>query len=290
MQKIFKEVDEKRGIVQCTIADERFYFQSSTDSKTGNPTMKAVPSVTWIAGHYPKGIGYYKWLGEHGWDEAESLKREAGDKGDKVHQAISAILEGQEVRIDSKFVNKSIGQPEELTFEECECIKSFVDWRNDASEAYDIEAIAWDEVVFSDRYNYAGSIDWIVRLTPKAEGKNPLKLSGPTTFVVDFKTSQDVWRSHEMQVSAYRMAIENGENPIIYKGKQLDVSGLRTAILQVGYRRNKNRYKWTEIEDAFDLFLNAQAIWKRECGGQEPRKVDLPIVLSPAVTVEEATK
>jgi hypothetical protein len=43
---------------------------------------------------YPKGIEYFKWLAEHGWDEAEQIKREAGTKGDKVHQAISATLRG----------------------------------------------------------------------------------------------------------------------------------------------------------------------------------------------------
>jgi hypothetical protein len=281
MQKIIKDVDEKRGIVQCTIADERFYFKAGKDPQNGNPVMRAVPSVTWIAGHYPKNVAFYKWLADKGWSEAEAIKAAAGDKGSKVHEAISAILAGQEVRIDSKFLNRSTDQLEELTFEEVECIKSFIDWK---ATLKNFEPIAWDVVVFSEQYGYAGTIDLIARVDGDL-------------YIIDFKTSQNVWPEYEMQVSAYRRTIETGENAIHERnpngtdGKQINVAGLKAAILQIGYRRNKCLYKWTEIEDCFDLFLHAKAIWQHESGSQQPRKVDLPIVLSPARTapqVEEA--
>ncbi len=163
MQKIIKEVDEKRGIVQVTIADERWYLKAETDPKTKLPTYKGVPSVTWIAGHYPKGIQFYKWLAENGWDESQAIKKAAGDKGSKVHYAISSILSGEEVRIDSKFMNPTSGQEEELTLEEVDCIKSFVDWKNEVKP----ESIAWDVTVFSDDYNYAGTIDYICKIDGK---------------------------------------------------------------------------------------------------------------------------
>jgi hypothetical protein len=38
------------------------------------------------------------------------------------------------------------------------------------------------------------------------------------------------------------------KNPIIAKGKPPE-SGLKIAILQIGYRLNRNRYKWNEVED-----------------------------------------
>jgi len=87
------------------------------------------------------------------------------------------------------------------------------------------------------------------------------------------------------------MALENGENPLYEKnpngtdGKMVDMSGCKTAILQVGYDRNKAGYKFTEIEDAFPLFKVAQQIWKAEVGSNTPgfTKRDFPIVLSPAV-------
>src|SRR5205823_4120979 len=100
-----------------------------------------------------------------------------------------------------------------------------------------------------------------------------------------------------LQISAYRTALENGENPLFEKNpngtetdKLVDMSGLRTAILQVGYDRNKAGYKFTEVEDAFPLFKVAQQIWKAEVGDNTPgfTKRDFPIVLSPAATQADA--
>lgn len=65
MKKLIRETDEKRGIVQITVADERWYMKPGKDPETGIPTYKPVPSVTWISGFWPKGIGFYKWLAEH---------------------------------------------------------------------------------------------------------------------------------------------------------------------------------------------------------------------------------
>ena len=110
-------------------------------------------------------------------------------------------------------------------------------------------------------------------------------------FVVDFKTSKQISRAHKMQVSAYRVALENGENPLYEKNpngtetdKMVDVSQLRTAILQLGYDKNRAGYKFTEIEDAFPQFKIAQQIWAEETNGNTPgfTQRDFPIVLSPA--------
>lgn len=268
MQKIIREVDEKRGIFQVTIADERWYLKSVENPETKIPYWKSVPSVTWIAGHYPKGIGFYKWLADKGWDEAEGIKSAAGDKGSKVHAAISAIIGGYEVRIDSKFKNPSTDRDEELTLDEIICIDSFKRW----FQAVNPISLAWDVTVFSDKHNYAGTIDYICKI-------------GEEVYIIDFKTSQAVWAEMEMQVSAYKQAVNNGENDILIEGKPIKVDKL--AILQIGYKRNKDGFKWNDIEDAFDLFLNAQAIWRRETKGQDMKKLDFPIVLSAGKPREE---
>lgn len=290
MQKIIKEVDQKRGIYQITVSDERWYLKQSIDEKTGLPVYKGVPSVTWIGSYYPKGVGYYKWLGEHGWDESQALMREAGEKGSAVHKAIEMILDGMEFRIDTKVILKD-GDREverELTFEELECVKSFCDWRAEMEQDYAIETVRNGMVLVSDQHNYGGTLDWLLILTPKADGKNPLKLGGPTTFLLDFKTSQQVWTSAELQVSAYKRTIESGENPVALlnpngteSGKYLDVTDIRIGILQVGYRLNKKKYKLTIVDDCFDMFLIAQKIWARENEGADVRVIDFPIVLSP---------
>jgi hypothetical protein len=70
---------------QITVADKRWYMKPAKDAETGLPIYLPVPSVTWIAGFWPQGIHFYKWLAEKGWDEAEAIKAAAGDKGSAVH-------------------------------------------------------------------------------------------------------------------------------------------------------------------------------------------------------------
>jgi hypothetical protein len=74
MKKEIREV--KDGIVQITTVDERWYVKALKDEE-GILKVVFVPSITWIAGHYPKGIAFYKWLAGKGWDEAEALKQSA---------------------------------------------------------------------------------------------------------------------------------------------------------------------------------------------------------------------
>lgn len=276
MKKIIRKVDEEKGIHQITTSDERWYSKEMKNEKTGLPEIIFVPSVTWITQSYPKGIGYYKWLAEHGWDEAESLKTTAGDKGTKVHLAIEDIMQGKEVRIDSKYPNKSLGIDEELTLDECDAILSFIAWKAEMEKENTLETLTFEKTIFSDQYKYAGTIDWVVKMISKATGE-------VTYWIIDFKTSQFVWPSHELQLNAYKKTIENGENVI----EGMDISNIRMAILQVGYKKNKAQYKFTEIENDFEMFLNAQSIWKKEHGTEAPKQRDYPIVLSPALTVEK---
>jgi hypothetical protein len=105
------------------------------------------------------------------------------------------------------------------------------------------------------------------------------------TFIIDFKTSKQVWPEYELQVSAYKKPIETAEFNI--EGLN-DVAAINLAILQIGYTRNKAGYKFTEVEDQFLLFLAARQIWQKESAGQAPSMREYPIVISPAVSVEEA--
>lgn len=231
-----KTVDKERGIVQITTTDERWY------EKDG----QFVPSVTWISSHYPKGIGFWKWLADKGWDESQALKNAAGNKGSKVHAAIAKLIRGEAVKIDDKF-NGSDGQPEELTTAEYEAIMSFVDWFN----ATRPKILASEYVVWNSEYNFAGTVD----LKCEIDGE---------VWIIDLKTSSDIWPEYELQVSAY--ARTDGAT--------------KRGILQIGYKRNKNKYKFTEVEDKFDLFLAARAIWQNESASQQPAQREYPTSLT----------
>lgn len=258
MKKEIKEVDKKQGIVQITTYDERWYAKPIENSKTKLPEFKFVPSVTWICESYPKGIGFYKWLAQKGWDEAEALKIAAGEKGSKVHIAIENLLKGVEVKIDSKYLNKSIDQEEELSTEEYEAIMSFADWYKATKPS---QILAQEIVVFNDKDDYAGTIDLICVINNEV-------------WIIDFKTSQNIWPTHELQLSAYKNALKDKD----YKIK--DISKVKLGILQVGYKRNRNCYKFTEIEDKFNLFLNAKSIWANDNSGVSPKQKDFPVSLS----------
>ncbi|MFA5388893.1 MAG: hypothetical protein WC312_03965 [Candidatus Omnitrophota bacterium] len=251
MKKEIRNVNEEKGILQITTVDERWYIRQSTDEATGLPTYDYVPSVTWIADHYPKGIAFYKWLASKGWDEAEALKQAAADKGSKVHLAIADLIDGKEVKINAKYINPTTEKEEELTLEEYEAISSFAEWfKKVKPKVVERDFVVWGE-------GYAGTVDLFCEIDGRA-------------YVVDFKTSQYIWPSHELQVSAYLHALP--------PEKDTDESfPPHLAILQLGYRLNKNKYKFTEIEDNYQEFLAAKLIWAKEQKGVYPAQKDYPL-------------
>jgi len=247
MKKEIRQVSEDGKTVQITIADERFYVKTETDDKGNITSIKEYPSVTWKAGCYPKGVGYYMWLAKNGWDESQEIMREAGHRGSKVHNGIESLLLGNKVDMSDSYPDGN-GVPSELTLEEYEALMSFADWHKETNP----KTIAIETTVFNDEFMYAGTIDYICEI----EGEK---------WIIDFKTSQDVWASHELQVSAYKHALE-GEHKL--------------GILQVGYRRNKKRFKFNEIEDQFELFKAADLIWHKEHGNTKIFVKDYPTSLS----------
>ena len=238
MKKIIKEIT--KDIVQITCCDERWYVVGD----------KYFPSVTWIASYYPKGVAFHKWLASKGWDEAEAIKIAAGSKGSKVHRAVEDLINGIPVKMDSCYVNPKTEKEEELSLEEYEAIMSFVEWHR----KYSPLVLGTELTVLNSDYNYAGTIDLICEMDGKV-------------WLIDYKTGQDVWPEHELQISAYKHA---------YLLSKIDELG----ILQLGYRRNKKGYKLTEVQDKFELFLAAQKIWWNENEKVEPKKKDYPMILT----------
>ena len=270
MKKTIRETKNQVGerIVQITTPDERWYAKTVNNGE-GIPEVKFVPSVTWITEFYPKGIGFWKWLANNGWDEAESIKQAAGNKGSKVHLAVEDLLRGEEVKMDSEYLNKDTGREEPLSVEEYECLMSFANWHTLVKP----ETIKTEITVFDEKDDYAGTIDYIcIVRNDVVAGRTSIKAG---TYIIDLKTGQNVWPSHTLQVSAYKHAWVS-ELPKEQKEYGEDV---RLAILQLGYRRNKAGWKFTEVEDQFDLFLHAKAIWANECAGIKPSQKDYPLSL-----------
>ena len=229
-------IDKEKQIVRVTTQDERFY-RKIVDGKT-----VWIPSVTWIAGYLPKGTAFYKWLAQHGWDESQALMEEAGERGTKIHRAIEMLLLGKTINFDT------VVDDRDLTADEWEAVMSFVAWFSTAN----IEISNTEYTVFHPEDKYAGTIDLICNINGYP-------------YIIDFKSSQDIWPSHKIQLSAYRHALGNKH---------------KIAILQVGYRRNKAKYKFTEIDPCYDLFNAAYTIWQSENDGVQPSQKDYPLSLT----------
>lgn len=274
MKKEIRAIDEKAGLVRITTTDERWYAKVASDPENGLPTFNFLPSVTWILSIYPK-LGLMRLRDEIGADESELLKKMGGERGSKVHEVCSAIIEGREVRIDSKFTNPNTQQEEELTADEARYVMSFVEWKNRVKP----EFLAWDRTIYSEKHGYAGTLDFIARIDGEI-------------YLVDIKTSKVITTEYTMQISAYKQAIVNLENDL---GLEQSLGDMKLAILQLGTKPLKTmpeEYRWKEVEDNFELFLATRKIWQevyetqiRDGKGWSQR--DYPMVLSPELTAAD---
>lgn len=223
--------------IRITTPDERWYQHPKT--------KEWLPSSTWICEYAPKGIEFYKWLASKGWDEAESLKISAGHKGSKVHHATEILAKGQEIHHNDNFQD-SDGEWSELTADEYEAVLSFKEW----ADEYKVKFLAHEKTVFNTKYGYAGTLDHLVEIDGEI-------------YIIDKKTSAEIYLPHKIQLSSYFHA-----DGIIAN---------KMAILQLGYKKNKTKkWKFTEIDDCFDLFLSARNFWIEANEGKQPKQKDYP--------------
>ena len=268
------------NIVQITTVDERWYIKEEPGKELGDEIIKTfVPSVTWIASYYPKGIGYMKWLAANGFDESQALMKEAGEKGSKVHKAIEDLLKGKEIKMNDSYFSEKLKQDDELTVEEWECIMSFHSWFSQVNP----ETISIEIVVFNDEIGYAGTVDYICIIREDVKIKSQVIKKG--IYIIDWKTSANIWPSHEIQISSYKNAINLKLKKRIWKSlskeekKDPEFKDFKLGILQVGYKKNKNGFKFNTINDQFDLFLSIKNIWAKECENISPKQIDYPLSL-----------
>jgi len=256
MKKEIRVVDQQKGIVQITTQDERYYSIATTNANTGLPEYQFIPSVTWIAGYYPKGIAFYKWLADKGWDDSQALKVSAGARGSRVHKVTELLEDGCEFDISST-VESVDGTRQELDATELQAVNSFINWHTETKP----KCLASEMTVFGD--GYAGTIDRIYIIDGKV-------------WILDLKTSKQVWEEMILQISAYSHANIDFKSLGITEEQWAD-RGL--AILQIGYCLNKKGWKFNEVEDKYDLFQMAKAIWKNENPDDKPKQINIPLKL-----------
>jgi len=283
MKKEIREVKTINGKKICCITtpSERWYGKEVSDLKTGNPRIKWFPSVTWIKSYYYTNPYLVKWIADKGLSEADRIRKEAGVRGDKVHQATEDIDKGEEIKIDAKYENKEKGEMEELTADELEAIKSYADYIDIEKP----EILANEMTVFCDneKYEYSGTLDriWAQETEDKMR----------QIWIVDLKTSKTVKKDMIIQVSAY------SNSDINYKELGItdkEWNNRKLLILLLGYNGyrtpDKPKYKAIEIDDRFDLFDIAYRSWKEENPNAKPKQRDFPLVIKSDFRIEQLKK
>lgn len=213
------------------------------------------PSVTTILQVYPKGLGFAKWLVSNGsWNEAEKVKEEAGDRGSKVHNAIVQIIKGRQLRL--------LNAKKEKVFSDEEW-KALLGFRN-FWEDYRPVTLESEKIVYSKKFGFAGTVDWIGSIEMPDKNKKKTKCLA----MLDWKTSKGIYNSYLLQVSAYCYA--NAE----MKGRPVEA----LAVVQLGSKA-KRVYSVKLVDDrklCFKTFLACKAIWDFENPQASPSLEKLP--------------
>ena len=207
------------------------------------------PSVTTILQYMPKNKFFEMWLKDVG-HNADLIMRRAGKEGTQVHEAIETLLDGEELHWMDDYGNAKYNE------KVWEMINKFVDFWT----TYKPELISTEEFVYSDEYRYAGTADLVCKL----DGE---------TWLIDFKTSNSLHKSYDLQLASYAKAL--GEA----KGIEIE----RTGILWLksskrGPSKQKGRIQgkgWElkvidDIEENFELFQLIRKLYNLENPDTEP--------------------
>lgn len=160
-------------------------------------------------------------------DEIRRKQEESLEFGSSIHAAIERLLAGEQVDLVNDF-RSSRGK---------KTLMSFHDWFHLVSPK-DFES---ELVVASKEMKYAGTLDFAGYINQqKANEVLGIKESEDKDefWIVDFKTSKDVYLGYKLQVMAYKKAYEE------MFGKKVD----RVGILRVGTETKKG-YQFVEVKE-----------------------------------------
>lgn len=218
---------------QITLPDSRYYRRNG----------KYYPSVTYVLGSYPKGKFFEDWLKKVGYG-ADYIVRKAADEGTQVHEMIEAYLNGEELRFLSLIEEEPMYDP--LVWQ---MFLKFVEWW----EEYNPILLETEVHLFSDKLKVAGTCDLVCEIDGEL-------------WVVDFKTSNNIQTTHELQTAVYSQCYEE------CFGKKAD----RQGILWLKSKRKKAvvgkmQGKGWEIvepkrsqEENIDIFTTVQKLFNLE--------------------------
>lgn len=278
MQKeILRIADREHDTIRITTDDERFYGREFPDPSSGVPRRVWVPSITFVCSMVPPDKYLREYREKLGTDAADAYMQLRGDRGSKIHDAVTMLLNGHKLDCErSTFTNRSANEQEALTADEIECVLAFANWYKCATEGktHDdskrkilpsgFEIVGWDELLWDRVNRFAGTLD--IRARRTSDGKQG---------VIDVKNTKAIYDSHRAQVKGYQRA---------------DPSLEWAAILRLG-GGNKRGWFFEEVPDEdFALFDAAWMNWKRKYGDEEyVFQKDYPLTIELANPPQRAT-
>jgi len=195
-----------------------------------DPEGNFYPSVTSkIDRVLAKGEGYYRWLTSFdSYEKVKNITSNKAKKGTSVHEECEKLANGEEIEVDT---DSKIGKR----------IKNFVNFYKEHNPKF--EVIDTEFTVLNKKLGYAGRADLLGLMHP-----NPDKSGDEEAqrFIIDLKTSKDVYPSHKLQLGFYKAGLE--EN-----GYEID--GIGVLVLGVdNYKFKKIEYNYDYVEAANKLY------------------------------------
>lgn len=223
------------------------------------------PRVTSIINIKSKPALYHFYAGLNGFGEGESIKKKSAAEGTKVHEAVQAILTGQEPEIDPAITP---------------AVTAFKKYLVENNIQVDPDFIEKRVVNFNERY--AGTID-------------ALALIDGRFGILDIKTSQAIYRDYNLQTAAYFPPLQehfrNLQTRWILRIDQVENCSACGATRRTKGGREKIRnpyikgkpktnnhcdHQWSELQGQIELkefpywqddyaaFLGAKKLWEWE--------------------------
>lgn len=253
-------------ITQVTTNKYRWYIFKQTKHE-----FHVVPSVTYVTDSvYAKGKGFDNWQQQHSIEEAAAILYEAGDRGTRIHAAIChAILHGRlDFNESYSFLEGRPFSPREVT--QLESFSAF--WKTLKPKTLKIEQpVINTELGYGGTADFLGVVDEGALLSFNARKKdNGLEFSGkPTTILWDWKSGNNLYDSHKMQVAAYANELQ----PEYY------------GLVQLG-TKNGNGFKlWFArrgdlLEPHFEAFKHCLSLFNIYHGKEKPEILNLKSSIS----------
>lgn len=225
---------------QITLPDSRYYRRNG----------EFYPSVTYVLNCYPKGKHFEDWLKRHGYT-ADYVVKKAAEEGTAVHELIEEYFEGNEMR----YLNDK-GNPK-YNPNIWKMFLKFVDFW----ETYKPTLIETETHLFSDKLKIAGTVDLVCEI-------------GDERWIIDFKTSNHMQTTYELQGAVYAQCYEE------CFGKKIDRVGmLWLKSRSRGEDKSGSRLKgkgWEvhessrSQEENLDIFMSVKKIFDLENPKHKP--------------------